>query len=191
MRFRAHVLDRSDASLPDRHAEHGRSVLFEDPDVHLRAQRPGRARSGREPPDRYDAAGAFRAALARHVRRRALWRADLLRRTRADRSRLRAARAGRQLAIDAARGRSDRAHHFQRHPRGGRARRRPKRMLVTLGYAGWSPGQIEQELSQNAWLTVAAKDAILFDIPAEERLPQAMQLLGVDYASLQDEAGHA
>ena len=67
----------------------------------------------------------------------------------------------------------------------------PSRMLVTLGYAGWSPGQLEQELSQNAWLTVAAKDAILFDIPAEERLPQAMQLLGVDYAKLQDEAGHA
>jgi putative transcriptional regulator len=67
----------------------------------------------------------------------------------------------------------------------------PKRMLVTLGYAGWSPGQLEQELSQNAWLTVEARDAILFDIPAEERLAQAMQLLGVDYASLQDEAGHA
>ena len=67
----------------------------------------------------------------------------------------------------------------------------PKRMLVTLGYAGWSPGQLEQELSQNACLTVEAKDAILFDIPAEERLPQAMQLLGLDYARLQDEAGHA
>jgi len=67
----------------------------------------------------------------------------------------------------------------------------PKRMLVTLGYAGWSPGQLEQELSQNAWLTVEAKDAILFDIPAEERLPKAMQLLGLDYARLQDEAGHA
>ena len=67
----------------------------------------------------------------------------------------------------------------------------PKRMLVTLGYAGWSPGQLEQELSQNAWLTVEAKDAILFDIPAEERLFQAMQLLGLDFARLQDEAGHA
>ena len=32
----------------------------------------------------------------------------------------------------------------------------PKRMLVTLGYAGWSPGQLEHELSQNAWLTVEA-----------------------------------
>jgi putative transcriptional regulator len=67
----------------------------------------------------------------------------------------------------------------------------PKRMLVTLGYAGWSPGQLEQELSQNAWLTVEARDAILFDIPAEERLGQAMQLLGIDFANLQDEAGHA
>ncbi|MDQ5848001.1 MAG: YqgE/AlgH family protein [Pseudomonadota bacterium] len=67
----------------------------------------------------------------------------------------------------------------------------PKRMLVTLGYAGWSPGQLEQELSQNAWLTVEAADGIIFETPAEERLPAAMELLGVDFAKLQDEAGHA
>ncbi|MBV8032440.1 MAG: YqgE/AlgH family protein [Betaproteobacteria bacterium] len=67
----------------------------------------------------------------------------------------------------------------------------PARLLVTLGYAGWSPGQLEHELSQNAWLTVEAKDGILFDTPAEERLPAAMQLLGLDFARLQDEAGHA
>ena len=67
----------------------------------------------------------------------------------------------------------------------------PSRMLVTLGYAGWSAGQLEQELAQNAWLTVEARDAILFDVPAEERLPRAMQLLGVDFARLQDAAGHA
>ena len=67
----------------------------------------------------------------------------------------------------------------------------PRRMLVTLGYAGWSPGQLEHELSQNAWLTVEAQDAILFDIPAEERLPAAMELLGIDYARLADDAGHA
>ncbi|HET7669137.1 MAG TPA: YqgE/AlgH family protein [Burkholderiales bacterium] len=67
----------------------------------------------------------------------------------------------------------------------------PSRMLVTLGYAGWSPGQLEQELAQNAWLTVEARDAILFDVPAEERLPRAMQLLGIDFARLQDAAGHA
>jgi putative transcriptional regulator len=67
----------------------------------------------------------------------------------------------------------------------------PKQILVTLGYAGWSPGQLEQELSQNAWLTVEARDGIIFDTPSEERLPAAMGLLGVDFARLQDEAGHA
>jgi putative transcriptional regulator len=67
----------------------------------------------------------------------------------------------------------------------------PAKMLVSLGYAGWSAGQIEHELSQNAWLTVAAKDAILFDLPPDERLPAAMDLLGLDYARLADQAGHA
>lgn len=67
----------------------------------------------------------------------------------------------------------------------------PKKMLVSLGYAGWSPGQLEQELSQNAWLTVAAMDNIIFDLPAEEKLAAAMGLLGVDFASLSEEAGHA
>jgi putative transcriptional regulator len=67
----------------------------------------------------------------------------------------------------------------------------PERMLVTLGYAGWSPGQIEHEISQNAWLTVEATDGIIFETPAEERLPAAMGLLGLDFARLQDEAGHA
>ena len=67
----------------------------------------------------------------------------------------------------------------------------PHQLLVTLGYAGWSAGQLEHELSQNAWLTVEARDGILFDTPAEERLPAAMELLGLDFARLQDEAGHA
>src|SRR5918912_2416685 len=67
----------------------------------------------------------------------------------------------------------------------------PTRMLVTLGYAGWSAGQLEHEISENAWLTVEARDAIIFEPPAEERLPAAMELLGLDYARLQDEAGHA
>lgn len=67
----------------------------------------------------------------------------------------------------------------------------PRRMLVTLGYAGWAAGQLEQELAQNAWLTVPANDSIIFDLPSEEKLVAAMQLLGIDFASLSDEAGHA
>jgi putative transcriptional regulator len=67
----------------------------------------------------------------------------------------------------------------------------PTKMLVSLGYAGWAAGQLEHELKQNAWLTVEAKDAIIFDLPAEERLPAALELLGLDYARLADVAGHA
>lgn len=67
----------------------------------------------------------------------------------------------------------------------------PAEVLVTLGYSGWSAGQLEWELSQNAWLTVAADPHIFFDLPPEERLPAAMQLLGVDFASLSEVAGHA
>ena len=67
----------------------------------------------------------------------------------------------------------------------------PQRMIVTLGYAGWSPGQLEHEISQNAWLTVEARDGIIFDLPSEERLPAAMELLGLDFARLSEEAGHA
>lgn len=67
----------------------------------------------------------------------------------------------------------------------------PAKLLVTLGYAGWAPGQLESELSHNAWLTVAAKPEVIFDLPSEERLPAAMQLLGIDFASLSEQAGHA
>lgn len=67
----------------------------------------------------------------------------------------------------------------------------PRQTLITLGYAGWAPGQLEQELSQNAWLTVRADPEILFNLPFEARLPAAMSLLGVDYATLSETAGHA
>lgn len=67
----------------------------------------------------------------------------------------------------------------------------PSEIIVTLGYAGWSAGQLEEELAQNSWLTVAAKPSILFDLPPEERLPAAMQKLGVSFSQLSDVAGHA
>ncbi|MBS1159468.1 MAG: hypothetical protein H6R15_1887 [Proteobacteria bacterium] len=67
----------------------------------------------------------------------------------------------------------------------------PSEILVTLGYAGWEAGQLEDELAQNSWLTVPAKASILFDLPAEERLPAAMQNLGISFTQLSDVAGHA
>ena len=67
----------------------------------------------------------------------------------------------------------------------------PDNILVTLGYAGWDQGQLEHEINENTWLTVPACEFILFELPPEERLAAAMALLGVDYASLVEEAGHA
>jgi len=55
----------------------------------------------------------------------------------------------------------------------------PKDMFVSLGYAGWSAGQLEMELAQNAWLTVEADPDVLFDLPAERRLSAAVRLLGM------------
>jgi putative transcriptional regulator len=69
--------------------------------------------------------------------------------------------------------------------------RGPNQILVSLGYAGWAPGQLEQELTQNAWLTVGADVGVIFDLRAEQRLSAAMSLLGVDLTSLSDDVGHA
>jgi len=67
----------------------------------------------------------------------------------------------------------------------------PRDVMVTLGYSGWSAGQLEHELAQNAWLTVPAEPRILFDLPYEERLASAMETLGIDFTNLADDAGHA
>lgn len=67
----------------------------------------------------------------------------------------------------------------------------PYDVLVTLGYSGWSAGQLEQELAQNAWLTVRAEPRILFDLPYEHRLASAMEALGIDLTHLVAAPGHA
>lgn len=72
----------------------------------------------------------------------------------------------------------------------------PKKMLLSLGYAGWMPGQLEAEITQNSWLSVAPKTPqalhrILFETPHEGQLDAALAELGVSYAMLSDVAGHA
>jgi putative transcriptional regulator len=67
----------------------------------------------------------------------------------------------------------------------------PRDVFVSLGYAGWSAGQLEQEIVQNAWLIVEADPEVLFETPAEARLPAAMKLLGIDFSRLSDDVGHA
>ena len=67
----------------------------------------------------------------------------------------------------------------------------PEKIFVTLGYAGWAPGQLEHEISQNAWLSVAADPSLIFDLPLEARFDAAMHLLGIDPVNLSEDAGHA
>ena len=67
----------------------------------------------------------------------------------------------------------------------------PTRVLVTLGYAGWGPGQLEDEIAHNGWLTMPARIGILFDLPFGARLTAAMGMLGLNYGNLSDAAGHA
>ena len=72
----------------------------------------------------------------------------------------------------------------------------PTKMLLALGYAGWTAGQLEQEIAANSWLSVQAKDGetlhkILFECKAEDKLNASLALLGVNPAMLSNVAGHA
>lgn len=67
----------------------------------------------------------------------------------------------------------------------------PRRVLIALGYAGWSAGQLETELASNTWLSTPADTRILFETPVEQRWQAAAQLIGVDLSLLAGDAGHA
>jgi len=67
----------------------------------------------------------------------------------------------------------------------------PKETFVALGYAGWGPGQLEQELQQDTWLSGPADHDIIFKLPSEQRWKAAAALLGVDLNLISTTAGHA
>jgi len=69
--------------------------------------------------------------------------------------------------------------------------RGPRRFLVALGYAGWGGGQLEREITANAWLNGPADPDVIFDAPLETRWAAAARLLGVDLGRVSSEAGHA
>ena len=70
----------------------------------------------------------------------------------------------------------------------------PKDYLISLGYSGWSAGQLESELSVTGWLITPADESILFETPVEQRYKKALGLLGLETTSLENwmnEEGHA
>jgi len=67
----------------------------------------------------------------------------------------------------------------------------PSHSLMTLGYAGWGKGQLEQEMQENAWLSVEADCEILFSVPAQQRWTAAASKIGIDMNQLAPGVGHA
>ncbi|MEJ8826397.1 YqgE/AlgH family protein [Variovorax humicola] len=67
----------------------------------------------------------------------------------------------------------------------------PRKVLVSLGYSAWEHGQLESELAENSWLTVAADPAVIFDTPVAQRYDRALALLGLEAWKLSPDAGHA
>lgn len=67
----------------------------------------------------------------------------------------------------------------------------PRRAVVALGYAGWGAGQLEFEITENAWLSAPASAHIVFDTPFDQRWQEAANILGIDLSTISTDAGHA
>ncbi len=67
----------------------------------------------------------------------------------------------------------------------------PRPAAIALGYAGWEAGQLDEELLQNAWLTVPCDDSLIFKLPYEQRWHAAARLLGIELSRISTQAGRA
>jgi putative transcriptional regulator len=67
----------------------------------------------------------------------------------------------------------------------------PYQAVLALGYAGWSPGQLDKEIQQNGWLSCEADADLVFGADLESKYGRAMRKIGIDPAMLVSEAGHA
>jgi putative transcriptional regulator len=67
----------------------------------------------------------------------------------------------------------------------------PEKSLIMLGYAGWTAGQLEEEIQTSSWLMVEADTDILFDVPIHKKWETAVQRLGIDVWQLGPGVGHA
>ena len=67
----------------------------------------------------------------------------------------------------------------------------PDDNIIALGYAGWGPGQLEQEMAANTWLSCPAEEQIIFHTPIKDRWQAAADLIGVDLSLMSKDTGHA
>lgn len=71
------------------------------------------------------------------------------------------------------------------------AGRGPARFIVALGYAGWSEGQLDEEMTRHGWFATPGTDALVFEQPTAARWGALFRNAGVDTRMLASEAGHA
>jgi len=67
----------------------------------------------------------------------------------------------------------------------------PRHCMLALGYAGWGPGQLEDELQRNGWLHVGADENLIFGSDLDGKWEQAIAKIGIDFTMLSSEVGHA
>jgi putative transcriptional regulator len=67
----------------------------------------------------------------------------------------------------------------------------PEKAVLALGYAGWSPGQLESEIQSNGWLNCPADPSLIFDPGLDRKYDRALRKIGIDPSMLSGEAGHA
>lgn len=67
----------------------------------------------------------------------------------------------------------------------------PQKAILALGYAGWGPGQLDQEMQQNGWLHAPADNRILFDTDQDRKWERALASLGINLSMLSADVGHA
>src|SRR5260370_619186 len=67
----------------------------------------------------------------------------------------------------------------------------PKHAILALGYAGWAPGQLENEIQGNGWLHCDADQDLIFGDDVEEKYIRALRKIGIDPGMLSNDAGHA
>jgi putative transcriptional regulator len=67
----------------------------------------------------------------------------------------------------------------------------PDKALLALGYAGWAPGQLENEFQSNGWLHCPANQEVLFDSDIDKKYQRALEIIGIDPARLVNDSGHA
>ena len=67
----------------------------------------------------------------------------------------------------------------------------PKHAILALGYAGWAPGQLEDEIQHNGWLHCDADPELIFGTDVDEKYARALRKIGIEAGMLSNDAGHA